>query len=443
MKRFAKALLVSLALLVPAVANATNTYITTELTDAMTAKYGVLGNGRNFWTALYSFEEALLTGTGGTLVFVDDANNLINGGTALSVDAAFEKLTAATATNGAYDIGFDAAGGFSQATVGLALTELTDTGAATGAQIVAVDATAFATPFDNCVNVEECLLEFTETGAAAGAQLVAVEAATVGAVFDNCVNVEECLVELGSTGANEGASIITLVAATGTACDTAADLDECIVSLIGATPTATNGCNISGYDDSGSQTAAATACDALDQIYGNVNRIFIPVHQFRECATGDVTNAEVAATDGSGGILASDTTPSMIGTGGTVAQAIQWVTTNEDKVCTSVMLPPNFSGASNVTINVYAAADTADADNTEIFDVITSWQEIGAAAGADVTDATAALAATDTNIQALAATVALADIPDAAFSVSLMLSPNNNTNNNLWVYGIEIVYVSE
>lgn len=321
-------------------------------------------------------------------------------------------LEGTTSSTGAYDIGFDGAGGFSGATVGAALTELTST-----------------------------------TGAGtAGSQIIGVDQTGVVAVFDDCVNVEECLIELGGTGAAEGSSIIGVTAALTALYDSATDVDGCLTQL--TETDAGSGSDIIGYVDSGSLTAAATVDAALDQVYGVVNRIFIPPYAFRECNTsaGDVEDAPSAAgaTEGSGGVLASDTTPRLVGIGATTAQAIEWITTGEHIICATVMLPPNFSGDSNVTINVYAAADVADADNTEEFDIITNWLVSGSAPGADnAAVTTAALQATDTNIQALAATVLAANVPAAPIALSLQMNPDQNTNNNIYMFGVEIVFIAE
>ena len=283
-----------------------------------------------------------------------------------------DNFAGTTSSTGAYDIGFDAAGGFSGANVGAALTELTSvTGSGTaGSQIIGVDVTTVTGPFDTCVNVEECLVELTV-----------------------------------ANDAQQGANII-------------------------------------GFDDSGTQTAKATVADALDQTYTVINRVWVSPYDFRECSGGDVNNAEVAATDGSGGILASDTTPTLIGAA-TSAQAVQWVTTNEDTICAQIGLGPAFSGATLVTFNFYVAADVADGDATEEFEIITNWLAVGTPVADVATATTGALAATDTDIQILSTTVGAASIPDAAIALSMAVKPDLNTNNNLWLFGIEIVFVAE
>lgn len=356
-----------LATLLTSSVSATNTYFPEATQKSCERKFGQsLDNGRNFCQLLYSWEEATLGAGGGTVIGFDDANNLINGGTTTTVDAALEFLTTATAGNGAYDIGFDAAGGFSTATVGLALTELTDVtgGGTTGSQIIGVDATTVTIPFDTCANVEACLVELT------------------------------------TTSANQGANII-------------------------------------GYQDGGTQTAAATVDAALDQIYGAVNMVTVPISVFRECSSGDVGNLA-----GHGTILASDSEPSLEGIGTSYLQAITWATGNTDAICGNIMLPPNFSGASDVTINLIVGKSAAG-DDVPTFGVITNWTAVGqAVASADVTDTSAAIVA-NALTQSLATTVTADGVPDDAVAVSLNLTPGAHDSEVVYLIGVQIVYVSE
>lgn len=261
-----------------------------------------------------------------------------------------------------------------------------------------------------------------------GSDLIGFDAA---GAYD-ATTVSGALDELAASTAGNGASIVGLpTTCTFDGTTVQGGLAELCLTTAG------NGANLIGYQDGGSLTLKATVDDALDQVYGNVNRVFIGAHQFRECdADGDVANIA-----GNGGILASDTTPIMLGLGTTDLQTISYAATVVDAVCASVILPPNVDGTAAVTVNIITAKDNAGND-VPTWTVLSNWIAVGAAPTTDVTD-TSAATADDALVQSLATTIAAADVPDAPIGVSLNLVPGAHGTDALYLFGVEIVFLSE
>lgn len=173
-----------------------------------------------------------------------------------------------------------------------------------------------------------------------------------------------------------------------------------------------------------------TGTDCWEELWvlDDLTRSFgISLYSFREVSSGgDVGN--LAAV---GGILASDSTPIMRGDAAETAE-ISWATGNADIIGTHIPLPIDFSGASDVTVQlqVYSGA-TDDAS----FTVETGWD--GGALVSDTADDSATLSATKHTITA---TIAAADIPNSARNLTLMLTPATHASDAIQLCGVTIIY---
>lgn len=170
---------------------------------------------------------------------------------------------------------------------------------------------------------------------------------------------------------------------------------------------------------------AQTDIDAVEADVANlqtdaaVGFIGLSVYDFREVdANGDVSN--IAAN---GGILASDTTPILRGNAAETAE-ISWATGNVDPISTQVVLPPDFKGSSNVTIDLWVYSGATDAAT---FTVETGWD-----GGALVSDSADDSATKSGTLHKITATVAAADIPDTARLLTLALTPTNAHATNAY-----------
>lgn len=159
--------------------------------------------------------------------------------------------------------------------------------------------------------------------------------------------------------------------------------------------------------------------------YGYVG---INLHDFREVdADGDVGNAAAI-----GGVLASDTTPIMLGIGTTAAQAISWAATVVDKVATGgVGLPNDFDDTAPAYLDLFLTM--GGATDTPAFTVVTNWD-----GGADVSDT--ATGAAGTAIQTATATIAASDIPASSRVFSVMLTPSAHGNDAINLLGARLRY---
>ncbi len=141
----------------------------------------------------------------------------------------------------------------------------------------------------------------------------------------------------------------------------------------------------------------------------------LPLVNFREATAGDV--GAIAAV---GGVLCSDSTPALSGTGTTVGQQISWVAGNVDQILIDVPLPENFDGRDDVLLELLVSSGSADLAS---FTVVTSWD-----GGANVTD-TATDPAASATFHKIYARIAAADIPDQACTVSVALTPAAHATN--------------
>lgn len=153
----------------------------------------------------------------------------------------------------------------------------------------------------------------------------------------------------------------------------------------------------------------------------------LPLVTAREATTGDV-----GAIAANGGLLASDTTPALSGTASTVSQQALWAASNVDQILWDLPLPEDFDGRDDVLVDILVAS--GGTTNLASFTVTTSWD-----GGADVTD-TATDPAASTTYHTITATIAAADIPDAATTVSLALTPAAHGTDTIAVKAVRIRY---
>jgi hypothetical protein len=163
----------------------------------------------------------------------------------------------------------------------------------------------------------------------------------------------------------------------------------------------------------------------------------IPLDLFsaREIISNDIVVVADGAAQGSGGILAKDTTPTLLRVNGATDKAarLTWASSNSDEIQFSpVMIPPDFDPSIAITVHLLALA--AGATDTPTFDVQVfegvGDTEMGAATGA-VSAALAELTAT---------------IPAAGLSghplgfLNICLVPGAHTTDALYLYGAWIEY---
>ncbi len=150
---------------------------------------------------------------------------------------------------------------------------------------------------------------------------------------------------------------------------------------------------------------------------------------FRESTAGDVGNAAA-----NGGLLASDTTPVLSGSGATVSQQLSWAAGNTDQVLVEVGLPEDFDGRDNVLVELWVSSGTADAAS---FTVATSWD-----GAADVTDTASDAATKSATVHKITAVIDKADVPDKPSFMTLALTPAAHATDAIVLKAVKVRHFS-
>lgn len=156
--------------------------------------------------------------------------------------------------------------------------------------------------------------------------------------------------------------------------------------------------------------------------------INLSLNDFREATSGDVGNIVA-----NGGILASDTTPVLSGTGTTVSQQLLWAAANVDQILCQMALPEDFSGKDDVIVELWVNSGTTD---PATFSCLTNWD----AAAADITD-TITDGAKSATTHKISGVIAAADVPDNASFLSLALVPATHGTNAMVLVAARLLYL--
>jgi len=213
-----------------------------------------------------------------------------------------------------------------------------------------------------------------------------------------------------------------------TLCATAAEIIEIIVS-----PVLSSTAGTISYADAGLQTDETIVEAVLGEIYTDLlsaqSFIGIPLNTFREASAFDV-----GAIAANGGVLASDSTPILeaINAATDGCQRISWVNSNNDQIVTSIPLPPDIDTDAGLVLHVRIASNsTTDAVG---FTVDTFFNE----GDSKVTD-TSTTNQTATYAEKLA-TIATADVPSGAQTVTIGLTPVAHTTDYMYLTAAWLEY---
>lgn len=185
--------------------------------------------------------------------------------------------------------------------------------------------------------------------------------------------------------------------------------------------------------DAGGFTSAADVEAALAEIYQHLKSVqgFIPIPltSFREASSMAVGN--IAAN---GGVLASDTTPILKPINGATdgCQTIEWASSNNDQIIVQVPLPPELDVTADLVLHTRIKSEGTD--DAVGFDV-DSWFNEGDTKVGDQseTNQTATWAEKIT-------TIAHADIPAGAQTLTLGLTPVAHTTNKMYLSAAWLEY---
>lgn len=185
--------------------------------------------------------------------------------------------------------------------------------------------------------------------------------------------------------------------------------------------------------DAGAHTAQTEVEAALQEIYQHMLSIqsFIPIslNSLREA-----TNFDVGAIAVNGGILASDTTPTLdaINAATDGCQRILWVASNNDQIVGQIPLPPSLDTTKDLVLHLrIVSGGTTDPVG---FTVDTFFNEgdtkVVDTSGTNQTTAYAEVTAT----------IAAADIPAGAQTITMGLTPVAHTTDTLSLTALWLEY---
>lgn len=156
--------------------------------------------------------------------------------------------------------------------------------------------------------------------------------------------------------------------------------------------------------------------------------IAVSLNDFREATTGDVANIA-----GNGGLLASDTTPTLTGASTGITQRITWAASNVDQILCQFALPEDFDGREDVLVELWVSSGgTTDLSS---FGVATAWD-----GGTSVSD-TATDTAASATVHKITARIAAADIPDSPSYFSMTLIPAAHTTDTMLLDAVRMTFV--
>lgn len=164
-----------------------------------------------------------------------------------------------------------------------------------------------------------------------------------------------------------------------------------------------------------------------------VGWIPIPLSAWREVVSNDIAALATAGTTGSGGVLATDTTPAYEYINGATDKGhrILWAATNVDKIACSVPLPPDIDDAATMTVHFYAGMGGATDVPTL---TVAAFFGVG---DSDAGGATAALAAT---VGERSRTLTAADVLAYPNSLSLEVTPGTHGTDTVVLYATWLRY---
>lgn len=151
------------------------------------------------------------------------------------------------------------------------------------------------------------------------------------------------------------------------------------------------------------------------------------LQEFREVdASGDVGN--LAAH---GGILASDSTPILRG-GTNEDTEISWATGVVDIISANTSLPTDLDAAADVTVRMWVSSGVTDAAT---FTILTGWDQ-----AVQVTDTADDAATKSATRHEITATIANADIPAGADTLTMQLIPAAHATDAIQLHGVRLEY---
>ena len=179
------------------------------------------------------------------------------------------------------------------------------------------------------------------------------------------------------------------------------------------------------------QAGVATPAELYASAITSQGFIPIPLTALREASGMDV-----GAIAANGGVLASDTTPILEAINGDTdgCQRLNWASSNNDDVIFSIPLPPDLDTAGNMSVHLRAAMGGATDSNTP--GLVSYFNEGDTAVADTFGEATTTTAPYDE----ISATIAAADVPTGAQTLTCQITPSAHTNDAFYVSAVWVEY---
>lgn len=191
----------------------------------------------------------------------------------------------------------------------------------------------------------------------------------------------------------------------------------------------------------GASDVNASVDSILETLTTTQGSFSLPLTGWREVVSNDIAALATAGTTGSGGVLATDTTPALEYVNGDTSSSlrVRWAASNVDAIATQFVLPLDCDLTQDIKLLFFA--QMSGTTNTPVLTIDSCF--VGASVGTKVTDATSGI--TDT-LDIYVATIAAADIPtnhNGAISVSVELTPGAHGTDVLDIFGAYVQYTKK
>lgn len=159
--------------------------------------------------------------------------------------------------------------------------------------------------------------------------------------------------------------------------------------------------------------------------------IDLPLSGWREISSNDVINAA-----GNGGVLATDTTPTLETVNGDTDGQLRvlWAAGNADALARQITLPTDLDRTQPIV--VHFRGTMSDSNDTPVMDIDTFFDE----GDTKVEDATGVWGP---SVSDRTATIAAADIPSSAATMSIEITPGAHASDTMALYASWLTYTKK
>lgn len=190
-----------------------------------------------------------------------------------------------------------------------------------------------------------------------------------------------------------------------------------------------------------SATSLNAAITSLTTQYGFIH---IPLTSWREVVSNDTAALATAGTTGSGGVLATDTTPTLEYVNGDTDSTLRmlWATSNVDPIVTQIMLPSDCDISAGIAFK--AVGIMSGSSNAPVLSLDTYFYAGAAVVTTKVEDDTTAFGPA---LSTVTASIATGDIPSTAAGVpvfaTIEVTPGAHATDTLQITGTWIQYTKK